>query len=132
MRGIDLAFIYARDLFDIETTLDDAGIVKNRVFHHVIQKPNATRDLVPVNFKTKQGNTFIVIGNHFPSRIGGEIDSQPYRTMVGETLSYFLDRIKEIRGEIAVLSTEINSDDLPLLGLIFDVIPILLNKLSNQ
>jgi hypothetical protein len=39
MRGIDLAFIYARDLFDIETRLDDAGIVKNRVFHHVIQKP---------------------------------------------------------------------------------------------
>ncbi|ABM03330.1 Endonuclease/exonuclease/phosphatase [Psychromonas ingrahamii 37] len=103
MRGIDVAFIYDRNLFEIETTLDDAGIVKNRVFHHVIQKQNATRDLVQVNFKTKQGNNFIVIGNHWPSRLGGEIDSEPYRMMAGETLSYFLDRIKKIRGEIPVL-----------------------------
>ncbi len=69
MRGIDVAFIYDSDLFDIETTLDDAGMVKNRVFYHVIQKRNATRDLVQVNFKTKQGNDFIVIGNHFRTRL---------------------------------------------------------------
>jgi predicted extracellular nuclease len=103
LRGIDVAFIYDKNLFEIETTLDDAGIVKNRVFYHVIQKRNATRDLVQVNFKTKQGNDFIVIGKHWPSRIGGEMDSEPYRMMAGETLSYFLDRIKEIRGEIPVL-----------------------------
>jgi predicted extracellular nuclease len=103
MRGIDVAFIYDTDLFEIETTLDDAGIVINMVFHHVIQKRNATRDLVQVNFKTKQGNDFIVIGNHWPSRLGGEMDSEAYRMMAGETLSYFLERIKKIRGEIPVL-----------------------------
>lgn len=103
MRGIDVAFIYDRNLFEIETKRDAAGIVKNTVFYHVIQKRNATRDLVQVNFKTKKGNDFIVIGNHWPSRLGGEMDSEPYRMMAGETLSYFLERIKEIRGEIPIL-----------------------------
>jgi predicted extracellular nuclease len=65
MRGIDVAFVYDKNLFDIETILDNEGLVKNRVFYHVIQKRNATRDLVQVNFKTKKGSEFIVIGNHW-------------------------------------------------------------------
>ncbi|MEH6628877.1 MAG: endonuclease/exonuclease/phosphatase family protein [Motiliproteus sp.] len=102
-RGIDVAFIYDRTFFSVETEIDpDTGQSNDNVFHHVIQKRSATRDIVQVNFKTQQGRDFIVIGNHWPSRSGGELQSEPYRMMAGETLAYFMDRIKTLRGEIPV------------------------------
>lgn len=96
-RGIDVAFIYDKNKFDIEI---DPSTGKERVFSHIIQKRSATRDIVQANFTTKSNSNFIVIGNHWPARLGGEMDSEPYRMMAGETLSYFLERILEIRGEI--------------------------------
>lgn len=87
-RGIDVAFIYDKNVFT-------AG----PLFDRVILKRNATRDLVQVNFKSKQGgNDLILIGNHWPSRLGGQFESEPYRILAAETLSYWLDRIPEKMG----------------------------------
>ena len=86
-RGIDIAFFYDEDLFDFEGQ-----------FSHEVLKRNATRDLFQVNLRTKPGNPLIVIGNHWPARTGGVYESEPYRIMAGETLSYWLERIFEIRG----------------------------------
>lgn len=40
----------------------------------------------------------MVIGNHWPSRIGGELDTEPYRITEAETLSYWNERIARIHG----------------------------------
>lgn len=87
-RGIDIAFIYDGDLFDFEGQ-----------FHYEVLKRSATRDLFQVNFRTKKGNDFILIGNHWPARSSGIYETEPYRILAAETLSYWLERIFEIRGD---------------------------------
>ena len=89
MRGIDVAFIYDLKLF--------RKPYKSHVFNHVVLKRNATRDILQVNFKIRGGQPidFVVIGNHWPSRLGGSLASEPYRMMAAETLSYWLERIPE-------------------------------------
>lgn len=87
-RGIDVAFIYDRDLFTAGQT-----------FFHVLMRRVATRDLVQVNFTTAAGNPFVVIGNHWPSRSGGRWESEPYRILAGETLAYFHERIRQVLGD---------------------------------
>ncbi len=88
-RGIDVAFIYDSKLFFKPQRRD--------VFNYVVLKRNATRDILQVNFKIKsrQKTAFIVIGNHWPSRLGGNMESEPYRILAAETLSYWLERISE-------------------------------------
>jgi endonuclease/exonuclease/phosphatase family metal-dependent hydrolase len=91
-RGIDIAFIYDDKIF----TLDK----KPNLFSLEIMKRHATRNILQVNFKTrKKGNPVILIGNHWPSRSGGQYESEPFRMMAAETLSYWLQRIQDIYGE---------------------------------
>lgn len=92
-RGIDVALIYDSNKFDIEK---DPQTGEELVFSHFILKRVATRDILQVNFKTKSsGNRLVLIGNHWPSRRGGQYESEPYRIVAGETLSYFHQRILE-------------------------------------
>lgn len=86
-RGIDVAFIYDTTRFHTP----DAG----EVFNHVVLKRNATRDIVQVNFKTRTPgqNCLVVLGNHWPSKLGGAHDSEPYRIIAAETMSYWMERI---------------------------------------
>lgn len=91
-RGIDVAFIFDANKFTAEQD-----------FSHVILKRTATRDLYQVNFKTTSGRTLMVVGNHWPSRSGGEFESEPYRILAGETLSYWNQRILEEQGKDAAV-----------------------------
>ncbi len=86
-RGIDIAFIYDSDLFTAEEQ-----------FHYEVLKRSATRDLFQVNMRTNQGKEFILIGNHWPARSSGVYETEPYRIIAAETLSYWMQRIFEIRG----------------------------------
>lgn len=88
-RGIDIAFIY--DSVKYDQTGD--------LFSLEIMKRNATRDVLQVTFKTKKGNEITILGNHWPARMGGQYESEPYRIMVGETVSYWIERIQEKKGE---------------------------------
>ncbi|MBX2889412.1 MAG: endonuclease/exonuclease/phosphatase family protein [Saprospiraceae bacterium] len=91
-RGIDVAFFYDADRYE-----DDG-----RLFTLEIMKRTYTRDLAQINLRTKPGgHDLILIGNHWPSRSGGQYESEPYRIMVAETLSYWIDRIYEIKGNNA-------------------------------
>jgi len=92
-RGIDVAFIYDRALFKQPSD--------HEIFNHVVLKRNATRDIVHVNFQTRStpSHTLVVLGNHWPSKLGGELASEPYRIMAGETLSYWMERIYENLGK---------------------------------
>lgn len=90
-RGIDVAFLY--DPAKLE-------VIPKEVFFHFIIKRVATRDIVQVNFKCKPSNRkLIIIGNHWPSRSGGQLESEPYRVIAGETLSYFQQRIQGVHGK---------------------------------
>jgi hypothetical protein len=84
-RGIDVAFIYDGDKYGYN----------DEYFNYEVQKRSGTRDLFQANLTTAKGRDFIVIGNHWPSRSGGEYKSAPYRMMAAETLSYWLQRIWE-------------------------------------
>jgi predicted extracellular nuclease len=93
-RGIDVAFIYDRNKFEVEK---DANSGKDLVFSHFVMKREATRDILQVNFKTKASEKrFVIIGNHWPSRSGGQYESEPYRIVAGETLGYFHQRILDV------------------------------------
>ena len=89
-RGIDIAFIYNKAHF---------ALGSDPIFSLEVMKRTSTRDLLQVTFKTKNGNDLIVIGNHWPSRSGGQYESEPFHIMVAETLSYWLQRIEELKGE---------------------------------
>jgi len=100
-RGIDVAFIYDKDLFHFQES-----------FSHIVLKRSATRDLFQVNFGTPKGNDLILIGNHWPARSAGVLESEPYRIIAGETLSYWMERIFEIKGNnTAVLAMGDFNDD---------------------
>lgn len=86
-RGIDVGFIYDGDRFTVETQ-----------FSHFVMRRNATRDLLQVNFRTRQNRLLVVIGNHWPARLGGKLESDAYRAIAGETLAYFHERILEVQG----------------------------------
>ncbi|NOQ24886.1 MAG: endonuclease/exonuclease/phosphatase [Bacteroidales bacterium] len=87
-RGIDVAFIYDKDKF-----------IAAEQFTHRVVKRNATRDIFQVNFKTPMDKDLVIIGNHWPARMPGTYESDPYRIIAGETLSYWLKRITEIMGD---------------------------------
>jgi predicted extracellular nuclease len=90
-RGIDVAFLYDKDKFAVDP---------QKVFFHVIVKRYATRDIVQANFRSKISNTeFVLVGNHWPSRSGGQLESEPYRIMAGETLAYFNQRIQDVHSQ---------------------------------
>jgi hypothetical protein len=96
-RGIDIAFIYDDKIFTPDK--------KPNIFSLEIIKRFATRTIMQVNFRTRKGNNqVIMMGNHWPSRSGGQYESEPFRMMAGETLSYWMKRIQEIYGEdVAVM-----------------------------
>ncbi|EST20031.1 hypothetical protein M878_40180 [Streptomyces roseochromogenus subsp. oscitans DS 12.976] len=61
-------------------------------FPHVVMRRTGTREIFQVNFKTRQGWTWAVFANHWPSRRGERLESAAYRAVVGETLAYFHER----------------------------------------
>lgn len=88
-RGIDVAFLY--DGAVAETSPDE-------MFQHWIVKRYATRELFQVNFRI-DGKPVVLVGNHWPSRSAGQYESEPFRIIAGETLSYWIERIQEELGE---------------------------------
>lgn len=101
-RGIDVAFLYDPTRFTAEQT-----------FSHVILKRAATRDIFQVNLRSADGKELIVVGNHWPSRTGGVFESEPYRMTAGETLSYWMERILEIKGSDAAVLVMGDFNDQP-------------------
>ncbi len=87
-RGIDVAFLYDGNKFSAES-----------VFFHFIVRRVATRDLVQLNLiSSTTGRRLVLVGCHWPSRSGGQLQSEPYRMLAGETLAYFHERIREVHG----------------------------------
>lgn len=93
-RGIDVAFLYDPAI---------AGTSPDKMFQHWVVKRYATRELFQVNFEI-DGQTVVLIGNHWPSRTSGQYESEPYRMTAGETLSYWTERIQqELGDDVAII-----------------------------
>ncbi len=92
-RGIDTALIYDKTKYGPEQVTFSLRIIKR----------NTTRDLFQVHINTANGNKLICILNHWPSRSGGELESEPFRIMVAENLSYWIERIYEEQGNDAAI-----------------------------
>ena len=88
-RGIDTVLIYDKAMYTPETETFSLRIIKR----------NSTRDLFQVHLDTSSGNKLICVLNHWPSRSGGEFESEPYRIMVAENLAYWIERIHEEQGD---------------------------------
>ncbi|MGH3366984.1 MAG: endonuclease/exonuclease/phosphatase family protein [Nocardioidaceae bacterium] len=88
-RGIDVAFLFDTALFTAPP---------NERFQHVVMRRTATREILQVNLHTHHNRTWVVFGNHWPSRSGGQLESAGYRAIAGETLAFFHERVLEIHG----------------------------------
>ena len=93
-RGIDVAFLYDPAI---------ASTSPDKMYQHWVVKRYATRELFQVNFDI-DGQTVVMIGNHWPSRTAGQYESEPYRMTAGETLSYWVERIQqELGDDVAII-----------------------------
>ena len=104
-RGIDVAFIYDAKKYGRDPEAN--------IYTYEVMKRSATRDILQASLITQQGNELVVIGNHWPSRSGGKYKTAPYRMMVGETLSYWLQRIREEKGSDAAIFVMGDFNDQP-------------------
>lgn len=93
-RGIDVAVLYDADRFETRP---------GETFSHHVLKRAATRDIFQVNLYAPDGRLLIVVGNHWPSRLGGVYETEPYRIIAAETLAYWMERITEIKGRHAAV-----------------------------
>lgn len=110
-RGIEVGFIYDSSIFEIAKDKDNG---EELVFSHHVLRQEATRNILQVNFKIKQSNTpLIVVGNHWPSRTIGELETQPYRIAAADALSYFHKRILEEHGKDAPILVMGDFNDMP-------------------
>jgi hypothetical protein len=82
-RGIDVSFVVDANVLDV-TDMD----------HQVIVKRSATRDIFWVELVERAtGNVFIAMAHHWPSRSGGQYESEPYRMLTGETAAFMLSNL---------------------------------------
>ncbi len=88
-RGIDTAFIFDQKRFTVDPTT---------IFSHFVMRRTGTRDITQATFRSNTGHELIALCNHWPSRSGGVLESAGFRATAGETLSYWHERIREVRG----------------------------------
>lgn len=89
-RGIDTAFLFDGARLSVDPST---------IFSHFVMRRTGTRDITQATFKTQAGTEFVALVNHWPSRSGGyHTLSQGFRMTAGETLGYWHERIREVRG----------------------------------
>ena len=83
LRGIDNALLYRPDIF---TPFLSQAISVSDSIHH-------TRDILLVEGVTAQGDTLILLVNHFPSKLGGA-DAQERRMWIAAKLRAVMDTLQ--------------------------------------
>lgn len=87
-RGIDVTLIYDRDIFNIvfADTIQVNLLVKQKTRHILY---------VVLNHKARNENLHIFV-NHWPSRLGGQVKSEPKRIIAATTLRQKVDSLFQI------------------------------------
>jgi len=84
-RGIDVALLYRADKIRIDT------VQWINVFLGKDQRP--TRDILYATLRTENDAVFHVFVNHWPSRYGGQMKSDPKRKMAAKAIRVVIDSI---------------------------------------
>jgi len=85
-RGIDVAFLYREDLFE--------PISSKAIPIHFPKNPDSkTRDILHVKGIANQSDTLHVFVNHWPSRWGGQLESEERRLFVASVLKQKVDSL---------------------------------------
>lgn len=93
-RGIDVSFIFDKN------TLQAAN-----PSHQVVIKRTATRDLFWCTFTvTATNREFVAIANHWPARSAGQYESEPFRMLTGETLSFVVSDLLANNPNLPILA----------------------------
>lgn len=85
-RGIDVGMIYNPSLL----TLKQSGFIRFEINN---SETSNTRDIVWAKFVYKKDTLFAMV-NHWPSRRGGETESEPNRLKAAEKAAAFIDSVK--------------------------------------
>ncbi|MEI7677736.1 MAG: endonuclease/exonuclease/phosphatase family protein, partial [Bacteroidales bacterium] len=85
-RGINVALLYQRDQFKLLSSVS-----------HRIHLDRPTRDILHVTGKVSNGDTLDVFVCHFPSRLGGENETEELRNTVALELRKQADSVQSIR-----------------------------------
>jgi predicted extracellular nuclease len=82
-RGIDVGFIF-----------DNNVLTPSNQDHQVVIKRRSTRDLFWATWTVDaEQESFVAMGNHWPSRSGGRFQSEPFRMLTAETAAYVVSRM---------------------------------------
>ncbi len=102
-RGVDVAFFYRADVFKLEGEKAIRTIIPSL--------PNfKTRDILTMWGKI-DGEDFLFMVGHWPSRLGGKEASEYKRIAVGEQMHSIADSVKQIRPDVkVVLMGDFNDD----------------------
>jgi predicted extracellular nuclease len=106
-RGIDTAFIHDTAAFTLKP---------GELFSHFVMRRTGTRDITQATFVSAAGNELVVLCNHWPSRSAepgeGPEYSAGFRATAGETLGYWHERIRDLKGgNVPVLAFGDFNDD---------------------
>lgn len=102
-RGIDTAFIYDTKSFSVR---------KREIFSHFVMRRTGTRDITQVTFVSKARNELVALANHWPSRTSGTVETQGFRATAGETLAYWHERVREVKGpDVPIIAMGDFNDD---------------------
>lgn len=102
-RGVDVAFFYRADVFKLEGEKAIRTIIPSL--------PNfKTRDILTMWGKI-DGEDFLFMVGHWPSRLGGKEASEYKRIAVGEQMRSIADSVKQIRPDVKVVLMGAFNDD---------------------
>ncbi|MCB9071025.1 MAG: endonuclease [Prevotellaceae bacterium] len=93
-RGVDVGLLYQPHLFKP---------IASKPIHVALKTGRTTRDILYVCGKLPNGDTAHVFVNHFPSRLGGELESEPNRFTAASVLRTQVDSILRIDSAALVL-----------------------------
>ena len=83
LRGVDVALIYHPEKFK----------VIGEKYLRVVLEERPTRDILFASGIVPNGDTLHVFVNHWPSRYGGELESEPNRIIAAKTLRHVTDSL---------------------------------------
>ncbi|MFA7274395.1 MAG: endonuclease/exonuclease/phosphatase family protein [Crocinitomicaceae bacterium] len=85
-RGIDVALLYNPSIFKLKKK----GYLRFTL--KVNEESKATRDILYVQLKNGKSNVYVLV-NHWPSRSGGEKETEANRILAAQTAKNFIDEI---------------------------------------
>jgi len=93
-RGIDNAIIYDKTTL----TLHDSGILR----FDMPEPSTPSRDIVWAKF-TYEKDTILAMVNHWPSRRGGQVESEPKRMVAAMAASQFIDSVLNANKKVKIV-----------------------------